>query len=133
MPVIVMLLMFISGACFAKESQPMITNQGTMVESYKPTIQPLNKCIQNGGQITTKYNGAHKTYQICVFEDNRQCEMQALEAGVCPIGGIKITGYDNLPQVYCAIQGGQVLAVKNASCTLPGKPAVSALKLYNSK
>ena len=42
-------------------------------------------------------------YGVCMFEDNRQCEEWALMHGDCPVGGLKITGYENEAEVYCAI------------------------------
>jgi hypothetical protein len=33
--------------------------------------------------------------------------------GECPVGGVKVTGYDNQEQIYCAITGGQVDMQKN--------------------
>lgn len=78
------------------------------------------KCLNNGGQISTQYTAKkHKVYKLCIFEDNRQCEINALNRGWCAVGGVKITGYDNQAQIDCAIRGGQVLATKGAVCTLP--------------
>jgi putative hemolysin len=48
---------------------------------------------------------------VCFFEDNRQCEEWALFRGQCPVGGVKVTGYENDAQVFCAITGGQVQGV----------------------
>lgn len=50
-------------------------------------------------------------YGVCLFEDNRQCEEWALLRGQCPVGGLKITGYENEAQIYCAITGGKVEGV----------------------
>jgi len=47
-------------------------------------------------------------YGVCLFEDNRQCEEWALLRGNCPMGGLKITGYETDAEVYCVITGGQV-------------------------
>lgn len=87
-------------------------------------------CSQNGGKMVTQYTGSHKPYQVCIFEDNRQCEVKALNSGACPVGGIKITGYDKPEQIYCAIKGGEVKAEKHAKCRLPNGRIYSAHKLY---
>lgn len=65
-------------------------------------------CVKLGGalEIRTRPDGGQ--YGVCAFEDNRQCEEWALLRGDCPVGGIKITGYETEAQVYCAITGGQV-------------------------
>ena len=31
---------------------------------------------------------------VCYFADNKQCEEWALEKGYCPVGGVKVTGYN---------------------------------------
>jgi putative hemolysin len=65
-------------------------------------------CDKQGGKlkIVTKADGGQ--YGICYFMDNRQCEEWALLRGACPVGGLKVTGYENEQQVYCAITGGEV-------------------------
>jgi len=74
-------------------------------------------CQESGGQLTIKNKKVgeknYGQYGICTFTDNRQCEKWALFHGYCPKGGLKITGYDNEEQIYCAIIGGQVEMDKN--------------------
>lgn len=67
-------------------------------------------CLEKGGTIEMR-NNKNGQYGVCLFEDNRQCEEWALLRGQCPVGGIKITGYDNDAEIYCAITGGQVEGV----------------------
>jgi len=67
-------------------------------------------CIQKGGTLEMRNNKLGQ-YGVCLFEDNRQCEEWALLRGQCPAGGVKITGYDNDAEIYCAITGGQVEGV----------------------
>ncbi|HNW55685.1 MAG TPA: DUF333 domain-containing protein [bacterium] len=64
-------------------------------------------CIEKGGRLEIKTKTDGGQYGVCYFEDNRQCEEWALLRGECPVGGVKITGYDNEDQSYCAITGGQ--------------------------
>jgi putative hemolysin len=64
-------------------------------------------CVQKGGTLEMRKN-KNGEYGVCFFEDNRQCEEWALFNGQCPIGGVKITGYENDAEIYCAITGGQV-------------------------
>lgn len=64
-------------------------------------------CADKGGKLEIRKNKIGE-YGVCLFEDNRQCEEWALWRGNCPVGGLKITGYENEAQVYCAITGGQV-------------------------
>jgi putative hemolysin len=67
-------------------------------------------CIQKGGTLEMRKNKKGE-YGVCLFEDNRQCEEWALWRGQCPVGGFKITGYDNDAEIYCAITGGKVEGV----------------------
>jgi hypothetical protein len=72
---------------------------------------PASKnCISKGGTLEMR-NNKNGQYGVCLFEDNRQCEEWALLRGDCPEGGLKITGYENDAQIYCAITGGQVEGV----------------------
>ncbi len=67
-------------------------------------------CLEKGGTLEMRTN-KNGEYGVCLFEDNRQCEEWALLRGDCPAGGIKITGYENDAEIYCAITGGQVEGV----------------------
>ena len=66
----------------------------------------LLNCINKGGKLTIQNRGDGREYGICIFEDNRQCEEEALFKGECPVGGVKITGYVNQAAQYCVITGG---------------------------
>lgn len=65
-------------------------------------------CHTQGGELSIRERPDGGQYGVCVFEDNRQCEEWALLRGECPDGGLKITGYDDQAQIYCAITGGEV-------------------------
>ncbi len=45
---------------------------------------------------------------MCYFEDNRQCEEQAFYHSDCPKWWVKITGYENDAEIYCAISWGEL-------------------------
>ena len=64
-------------------------------------------CIEKGGTLEIRQNKQGE-YGVCLFADNRQCEEWALLRGDCPVGGRKITGYENAAEIYCVITGGQV-------------------------
>jgi hypothetical protein len=81
------------------------TNQAVGIANPAST-----NCIEKGGKIEMRKN-KNGEYGVCLFEDNRQCEEWAFFRGQCPIGGLKITGYDNDAEIYCAITGGQVEGV----------------------
>lgn len=71
-------------------------------------------CTDKGGTLVMKENKLGQ-YGVCLFDDNRQCEEWAMMRGQCPVGGLKITGYENEAQVYCAITGGTVEGVGTES------------------
>jgi putative hemolysin len=68
-------------------------------------------CKDKGGNLVMQKQPGGGEYGVCFFEDNRQCEEWALFRGDCPVGGKKITGYDNDAEIYCAITGGVVQGV----------------------
>lgn len=129
MKLILILLSISFECCFAKGQASNILIDGKAVKPGHN--RAYNVCLKSDGKIVAQYTGSHKIYFVCVFEDNHQCELAALERGWCKPGGVRIIGYDNPAQVYCAIQGGRVLAVKNAICTLPNGKKYSAAWLYN--
>jgi putative hemolysin len=69
-------------------------------------------CTEKGGTLEIR-EAKRGQYGVCFFEDNRQCEEWALMRGQCPEGGVKITGYENEAQIYCAITGGEVKIEEN--------------------
>lgn len=87
-------------------------------------------CEKVGGTLTIQALGNGAEYGLCNFEDNMSCEEWALLRGECPVGGVKVTGYDNMGQMYCARIGGKTLAVENSTCTLPDKTVCSTDALY---
>lgn len=67
-------------------------------------------CIEKWWKLEIKENKKGQ-YGVCLFEDNRQCEERALFHNDCPVGGVKVTGYENDAEIYCAISGGEVQGV----------------------
>jgi putative hemolysin len=86
------------------------SKQATNTEQNALANPASVNCIQKGGALEIR-NNKKGQYGVCLFEDNRQCEEWALLRGECPVGGLKITGYDNDAEIYCAITGGQVSGV----------------------
>ena len=67
--------------------------------------------------LEIKQNKDGWEYGVCIFEDNRQCEEWALMQWNCPVWWIKVTGYENDEQKYCAIRGGSV-DMENKKCEI---------------
>jgi hypothetical protein len=83
-------------------------NSSVDVSTTTSLANPASEnCIQKGGTLEMREN-KNGQYGVCIFEDNRQCEEWAFFRGECPEGGMKVTGYENDAEVYCAITGGEV-------------------------
>lgn len=114
----VLFVLLVSGGCAAvieskynlhdsAQQKGNATEQGAPIGLANPASR---NCIGLGGRLEMRTSKAGE-YGICLFDDNRQCEEWALFRGQCPAGGLKVTGYDNEAEVYCAITGGQVEGV----------------------
>lgn len=102
-------LMFLLAGC--QSSRVIKIDDGPNAKLANPASV---NCTENGGTLEIRKNKQGE-YGVCLFEDNRQCEEWALLRGNCPKGGLKITGYENDAQVYCAITGGKVEGVGTAT------------------
>ena len=73
----------------------------------------------------TEQRGDGGEYSVCLFEDNRQCEEWAVARGQCPVGGVKVSGYNTSAARYCAITGGQYTPTGNEGAPDEQAPAPS--------
>lgn len=89
------------------QATSQMSNQATTTEQSTLANPASVNCIEKGGTLEMRDN-KNGQYGVCIFEDNRQCEEWALYRGECPVGGLKITGYQNDAEIYCAITGGQI-------------------------
>lgn len=89
-------------------------------------------CKDSGGQLQILKNDNGSEYGVCVFTDNYQCEEWAMFHGYCPVGGLRVTGYDNAAQVYCAIIGGSV-NMQADTCSFSNGAICNIEKLYNDE
>ncbi|MFA5169256.1 MAG: DUF333 domain-containing protein [Candidatus Paceibacterota bacterium] len=96
-------------------------------------------CTNKGGFVETKKRGDGKEYEICFFEDNRQCEALSLLSNECPVGGFKVTGYITEAAVYCAILGGKyditgnTNDIEDGNCSFFSGNVCNVWDLYNGK
>jgi hypothetical protein len=129
-------LLFLTACVKQKGNETVPVRSGATIEetgispTTSPEVSPIGNaglanpasvnCQTQGGElkIVTRSDGGQ--YGVCYFEDNRQCEEWALMRGACPVGGLKITGYDNDQQIYCAITGG-VVDMEKSTCTINGQ------------
>ena len=92
-------------------------NGKTFTEEVQEQTQLSNPASQNcdekGGTLEMRKDKQGGEYGVCIFEDNKQCEEWTLFNGKCPVGGVKVTGYDNDQQILCAITGGEVDIAEN--------------------
>jgi len=97
---------------------PAVSETDTQANQPVGMANPASvNCTAKGGTLEMRTNKQGQ-YGVCLFEDNRQCEEWALMRGECPEGGLKITGYENDAEIYCAITGGEVQGVgtENPMC-----------------
>lgn len=105
-----LILAFVLTGCqniFIKKSVEAPTNQINNAQDAEIANPASTNCIEKGGSIEIR-KSKRGEYGVCLFEDNRQCEEWAFLRGNCPVGGMKITGYENDAQVFCVITGGEV-------------------------
>lgn len=94
-----------------EKNVPQVSENETDTNQAPGMANPASEnCIKKGGSLEMRKN-KNGQYGVCLFEDNRQCEEWAFFRGQCPEGGMKITGYENDAEIYCAITGGQVEGV----------------------
>ncbi|HOX60603.1 MAG TPA: DUF333 domain-containing protein [Candidatus Magasanikbacteria bacterium] len=105
----VLIIVLAGGLLLYKDKNAPPANNNSVVENSSIGLaNPASaNCLKLGGTIEMR-NNAKGQYGVCYFEDNRQCEEWALFRGQCPVGGKKITGYENEAQAYCVITGGEV-------------------------
>jgi putative hemolysin len=132
-------LLLICGHAFATRVSLSVVANAPSSASLKRTTLPLFAkvnpasayCSSVGGTTLIQTRGDGSAYGLCQFTDNRACEQWALFHHQCPIRGVKITGFDTLPQQYCAWLGGKTLAVPLAHCTLPNGKVCNDNALYH--
>ena len=85
----------------------------SLIAGCAQTARPVQRanpasqnCVQQGGKLAIE-RGPGGEIGVCLFEDNRQCEEWALLRGLCPAGGIRVTGYATPEERLCAIRGGE--------------------------
>jgi putative hemolysin len=116
--------------------------QEPVVQGVQPVPAPKSNpaatnCINVGGTPKTETRPDGGQYGVCYFGDNYVCEQWALMHGECPVGGVKVTGYNTPAARYCAITGGKytVIGTTNTgqeagSCTLPSGKVCDADEYY---
>ncbi len=101
----------------APTETPFQPAKATPIEPVGPVslANPASvNCATQGGTLKIEQGGSGDQVGICYFEDNRQCEEWALFYGMCPVGGMKVTGYNTPAGRYCVITGGSY-AITSAS------------------
>ena len=100
----------------------------------KPSLPSpaAGNCSQQGGVLIQKKRGDGAPYEVCIFEDDRQCEIYSLLAGDCKKGGVPITGFNKQEQIYCAVLGGQN-SDKRDLCSFKDGTLCEARELFYGK
>ncbi len=109
------ILLLLMGAGCEKRAETAMENGNTNANAAVGLPNPASQnCIDKGGRLEMRENKLGQ-YGVCLFEDNRQCEEWALFRGQCPAGGVKVTGYANAAEIFCAITGGTVQGTGTAT------------------
>ena len=129
-------IMLVATACAAPRALPKA--QPTAAQQI---ANPASEnCAKQGGKLSIEKNGAGGEFGVCVFEDNLQCEEWAMMRGECPVGGIKVTGYNTPAARYCAIAGGEYAITgdsgaetEKGTCTFKNSKSCDVWEYYNGK
>lgn len=105
----------LNGSTKTRKTKPDISENKPIDGQAAKMANPASvNCAKKGGALEIRKNKTGE-YGVCLFEDNRQCEEWALLRDQCPVGGLKITGYQSDAEIYCAITGGQVEGLGTAT------------------
>ncbi|MCK9445398.1 DUF333 domain-containing protein [bacterium] len=125
----ILVFYFLGGGKFEAPNLPDLIN---------PDLSSKN-CTDEEGTVQVKKRGDGVEYKICLFEDNRQCELDSLLSGDCPVGGLKVTGYITEAATYCAILGGKYEITgmdnnsENGNCSFFSGKVCNVWDLYNGE
>ena len=126
---------YYNGACSDSSPEPGPPTAVPPIGKPNPASQ---YCAQVGGTLKMEQRDDVGQIGVCYFADNKQCEEWALEKGYCPVGGVKVTGYNTPAARYCAITGGTYTATgttpdgqEDGNCGLPNGEVCGAWQYYN--
>ncbi len=134
------LLTVLLGGCSTRQAESLSAPTSTEAESAEIANPASQNCLEQGGTLSIDKRGDIGQYGICIFEDNMQCEEWALLRGDCPVGGLKVTGYNTPAAQYCVISGGSYAATAKSGtvdeqgiCTFKDSSACDAWAFYDGK
>jgi putative hemolysin len=126
---------YYTGACSSSSPEPAPPTAVPPIGKPNPASQ---YCTSVGGTLKIEQRDDVGQIGVCYFADNKQCEEWALEKGYCPVGGVKVTGYNTPAARYCAITGGQYTVTgttpdgeEAGDCALPSGEVCNAWHYYN--
>jgi putative hemolysin len=126
---------YYNGACSDSSPEPGPPTAVPPIGKPNPAAQ---YCAQVGGTLKMEQRADVGQIGVCYFADNKQCEEWALEKGYCPVGGVKVTGYNTPAARYCAITGGKYTPTgmtpdgqEDGNCVLPNGEVCGAWQYYN--
>ncbi len=143
--VVLMLVVLAVGACGAEPTPaPAASTDPSASEGQETAGQLANPASENcaavGGTWKIEERVGGGQFGVCLFEDNMQCEEWALLRGDCPVGGVKVTGYNTPAAVYCAITGGEYAITGNTgaddeqgTCTLKDGSQCDVWEYYDGE
>ncbi|MDD3919124.1 MAG: lamin tail domain-containing protein, partial [Candidatus Pacebacteria bacterium] len=89
-------------------------------------------CLSNGG-IIEKRISLGGNYNVCVFDDGKECEEEAMYLGKCPLYGVDTSFYSNDKEKYCVLKGGEVDVMGENLCNFPYMKTCNLDDLFSGK
>lgn len=72
---------------------------------YEQSVFEVAKKCEDIGSIVKKERGDGKSYDVCVFDGNHECTLEAYEKGNCPVKGYDVSITDNPIEKWGIAQG----------------------------
>jgi putative hemolysin len=126
---------YYNGACSSSSPEPAPPTAVPPIGKPNPASQ---YCTSVGGTLKIEQRDDVGQIGVCYFGDNKQCEEWALENGYCPVGGVKVTGYNTPAARFCAITGGSYTSTgmtpdgqEDGNCVLPNGEVCGVWQYYN--
>jgi len=82
-----------------------VKNNLALRSYYEKSAFEVAKKCEEIGSIVKRERGDSKSYDVCVFDDNHECTLEAYENGNCPVKGYDVSITDNLIEKWGIAQG----------------------------
>lgn len=101
-----------------------IKNNITLRNYYETSAFEIAKRCEDIGTIASREQGNSKSYDVCVFDDDHECTLEAYDNGNCPVKGYDVSITDNpiekwgISQGFLFKNGNFIFPVNYENCTI---------------